>query len=193
MDQYYLSKDIPEIFKIADEVMAKKYPKPQKAKVKKVPMPDIHSNPNVEGPLYCTQEWYDKKVAKREKKYRKEKREAEEEVIQLIARRDYLNKKLGELNPGKKKHIKKIAKINIEMENIKDDIQMWKDQYDVNIDQLDKGTKLSRFVGKIKTGFKKAVKKTKKFYRRNAELINGVAAIALPTIISIVVKAITKS
>ena len=79
------------------------------------------------------------------------------------------------------------------MENIKDDIQMWKDQYDVNIDQLDKGTKLSRFVGKIKTGFKKAVKKTKKFYRRNAELINGVAAIALPTIISIVVKAITKS
>ena len=72
MDNYYLSNNIPEVFKIADKMMEEKYPQPKKVKKpRKVPMPDIKSNPNVEGPLYVTEEWYNKKVAKREKKIKK--------------------------------------------------------------------------------------------------------------------------
>ena len=108
MDGFYLSNDIPEVFKAADAIMAEKYPQPKKVRQPRVvPMPEIKSNPNVEGPLYVTEEWYDKKKAKKEKKLKKEQKEFEIEIIQLIARRDMLRKKLGELNPGKKKDSKK--------------------------------------------------------------------------------------
>lgn len=200
VDKYYLTDNIPEIFKIADKQMAKKYPKPKKAEYKpyvmprsiRVKMPDIHSNPNIEGPLYCTQEWYDKQIAKREKKYRKAKQEANEEVVLLLARKEHLNDKLGKLDFAKKKDRKKIAKINIEMENINYDIQMWRDQYDVDVKALDRGTRLSRFIGKTKRLFSKVKKKIKKFYRNNTETINGIIMIAVPSMISMMVKAITK-
>lgn len=194
MDNYYLSNNIPEVFKIADRMMEEKYPQPKKVKKpRKVPMPDIKSNPNVEGPLYVTEEWYNKKVAKREKKIKKMQREYEIEMIQLIARRDMLKKKLGELNPGKKKDSKKIAAINIELINIREDLDEITAMSGLNITDIDNGTRLGRFLGRLKIKAKKIWKKTKKFYRRNSELIQGICAIVLPVIGSLIYKAITKS
>lgn len=192
-NNFYLSDNIPEVFKCADRIMAEKYPQPVKAKRKKVvPMPDINSNPNIEGPLCVTQEWYDKKSAKKEKKRRKEQREYEIEMIQLVARRDLLRKKLGELNPGKKKDSKRIAAINIELTNIRDDLKMLETQSGLHIDEIDKGTKLGRFIGKIKMKVKKAAKKVKKFCKRNSELILGICSIVLPIIASKLFKIFSK-
>ena len=120
-------------------------------------------------------------------------REYEIEMIQLIARRDMLKKKLGELNPGKKKDSKKIAAINIELINIREDLDEITAMSGLNITDIDNGTRLGRFLGRLKIKAKKIWKKTKKFYRRNSELIQGICAIVLPVIGSLIYKAITKS
>lgn len=193
VNNYYLSDNIPDVFVCADKMMAEKYPQPVKARPKKsVPMPDIDSNPNLEGPLCVTQEWYDKKSSKREKKRRKEQREYEIEMIQLITRRDLLRKKLGELNPGKKKDSKRIAAINIELTNIRDELKMLETQSGLHIDEVDKGTKVGRFIGKMKMKIKKVAKKIKKFYKRNTELIYGVCSIVLPVLVSKLIKLFSK-
>lgn len=114
--------------------------------------------------------------------WEKAQRLAEIEMIQLITRKEMLKKKLGELDISKAKDAKKIASINIDLMNVDLQIKQLEMQYGISSSEIDQGTRVGRFLGKIKKGFKKIVKKAKKFYKRNFELIYGLAAIFVPVI-----------
>jgi hypothetical protein len=192
---FYLdTKSVPDIFKIADREMEKKYP-PEKrmTEPREIPMPYIDSNPNVPGPVYITEDWYFKKKKKKMINRAKEKRDVHIEMIQLLARKDMLRIKLGELDPGKKSDSKRIAAINVDIKDIDAELEMLAWQYGINLKELDKGTRLGRFIGRLKRKGKKLIKKIKRYFEDNGEFIMNMAAIILPVIGTFICKLIFRT
>lgn len=184
-DQFYLGSKIPEVFRIADEQVNAENPKKEYVREPyEVPMPSIQSNPNVEGPIHMTKEEYERKKIKQQRKYEKKTREAEVEIIQYLAREEMIKSKLAKLDPCKKKDSKKIAAYNIELKNLRANIEMLQEQYGIKIDSLDRGSKVSRFFARLKKKATRIVRKIKKWYERNDDLVIGVLGIALPVLIS---------
>ena len=182
------------IFKIADHEMEKIYPKSDRlTKPREIPMPYIDSNPNVPGPVYVTNDWYMKKKKKRMIKRAKEQREVHIEMIQLLARKDMLRTKLGELDPGKKRDSKKIAAININIKDIDAELEMLSMQYGININELDKGTRLGRFIGRLKRKSKKVIKRIKRYFKDNGEFILNMSSIIIPVFTAFLCKFIFRS
>jgi len=184
-NEFYMGSNIPEVFRVAAEQVARENPK--RDYVKKpytVPMPTIHSNPNVEGPIHMTREEYEKQKIKQQRKREKKAKEAEVEIIQYLAREEMIRSKLGKLDPCKKKDSKKIAAYNIELKSIRANIEMLQEQYNIKINELDRGNKISRFLGRLKRKARKVVKKAKKWFKRNEELISGILGIAVPVLIA---------
>lgn len=130
------------------------------------------------------------KSEKEERKRQQRKRECEIEMIQLIARRDMLERKLNELDPGDPKDSRVIAAINIELINIRDELERLSKESGIPISSLNTGTRFGRFMNKVKEKGKRIVKKVKKFYKRNKELIVGIASIVLPFVVSLGVRTI---
>lgn len=191
MDGYYLSSDIPEIFKAADRAIAKENPQPKYVDMTRTEPKkglEINSNPRVLGPIKMTQDFYDKAVEKRDHKRFKEVKRMRVEMIQLIAEKDMLRSKLAELDPGRKKDSKKIAAINVRLEKVINRIQLLETESGTNAKELDHGTKPARVIGNIKRKVKKTVKKIKKFFKRNEELIVGMASIIMPFVCVVVLK-----
>lgn len=185
-EQFYIdTKSVPDVFKIADREMEKRYPKEDRmTKPREIPMPYIDSNPNVKGPIYVTKDWYFKKKRKNMIEKAKEKRDVHIEMIQLLARKDMLRHKLEELDPGKKKDSKRIAAINITIKDVDAELEMLSLQYGINVEKLDHGTRLGRFIGRMKIKIKKIAKKAKKYWRENKNFIIEMAMIILPVISS---------
>lgn len=184
MQNYYVCQDeIPEPFRAADLLMAQLHPEPEyvdlKAVTREVPGPTITINHGAIGPLRITKEWYDEQVALRDQRNRDAIKQAEIEMIQYIARIEMLRGKLGELNPHKSKDSKKIAAINIEIKEIESLMGCLEMQYGISASEIDHGTRVGRFLGRIKMKFRKFKKKVKRFFKANAGLIVGIAPIIL--------------
>lgn len=189
-EQFYLDGSaIPEVFKIADRAMEEKF-KPVKVVTapREVPMPRIHGCPGAIGPLFVTEDVYVKQKEKMMIKREQEKKEMELEIIKLLAQRDRLRLKLGELDPSKKSNSKKIVNYNARLRQIDADLKMWETQSGIHIDELDQGSKIGRFLGQLKSYTKKIGKRIKKFYKRHEDLINGLASIILPVVGGILLK-----
>lgn len=191
MGDFYVCSKLPEPFRLADEYMAKKYPQPKTIKKpREVPMPDIKINYGAEGPLKITEKWYVKKKQKQMVERAISQREAEIDMIQYIAKRDMLRRKLAELDPSKKKDSKRIASYNVEIMRLTEEIEQLERQFDISATEIDHGTRVGRFLARCKKGVKKVGKKIKKFCKRNSDLITGIASIVLPVIGSCIMKAI---
>lgn len=193
-EQFYIdTKSVPEIFKIADREMEKRIPKSDRmTEPKEIPMPYIDSNPNVPGPVYVTNDWYFKKKRKRMIDKAKEKRDVHIEMMQLLARKDMLRIKLGELDPGKKNDSKRIAAINVDIKDINAELEMLAWQYNINLEELDHGTRLARFIGRMKRRFKKVAKKIKRYWEDNSDFLMNMGAIVLPVVTTFICKLIFK-
>lgn len=184
-DQFYLGSNIPEVFRIADRQVDAENPNKEYVREPyEVPMPSIQSNPNVEGPIHMTKEEYEKRKIKQQKKREKKTREAEVEIIQYLAREEMIKSRLAKLDPCKKKDSKKIAAYNIELKNLRANIEMLQEQYGIKIDSLDRGSKVSRFFARLKKKATRIFRKIKKWYERNDDLIIGVLGIAIPVLFS---------
>lgn len=192
-DFYIDASVVPKVFRDADRIMEEKY-KPVRIVNEpiEVPMPRIKGCPGAIGPVHITEDWYIKEKQKKMVKRAKEKKDLQIEMIQLLAQKDRLRFKLGELNPASKRDSKMIAKINIRLKDIDCELDMLETQSGVHIDELDKGTKVGRFLGRMKRMGRKICKKIKRFYRNNSELICGIATVILPIIGSFIVKRIFK-
>lgn len=189
-EEFYIpGSSVPEVFREADRIMDKKL-RPIKVMTsqREIPMPRIEGCPGAIGPIHITEDWYNEKMKKKEEKRKKERKKAEIEIIKYLAQQDRLRFKLGELDPSKRKNEKKIASINISLKNIEAEIRMLEEQNGIHIDELDRGSKIGRFVGRMKRRFRRIAKKVKRFYRDNTRLIDGIAAIVLPFIGSFIVK-----
>lgn len=191
-EEFYIpGSAVPDVFRKADRIMDKKL-RPLKVMTapREIPMPRIEGCPGAIGPIHITEDWYNEKMKKKEEKKAKDRKKAEIEIIKYLAQQNRLRFKLGELDPSKKKNEKKIASINITLKNIEAEIRMLQEQNGISISELDRGSKIGQFVGRMKRRLKKIAKKVKKFYRDNTHLIDGLAAIILPFVGSFIIKRI---
>ena len=183
---------VPEIFLEADRQWDEAHKNEPKAirEVVEVPMPFIHENKGKSGPIIITEDWALKKRKKELKRRAEDAKEMQIEMMQLISKRDYLKLKLGELDPGRKKDAKKIVSINVQLKDIEADLRMLQEQSGINLNELDHGSRLARFVGRVKRWFKRKIKKIKKIFEENKELIVGMIAIIAPTVFTAVIKSL---
>ena len=187
---YLPGAHIPEPFLAADrqwEEEHKNDPKPV-TRIQKVPMPFIHGAKGVKGPIIVTEDWVLKKKKKEMKNRSEDRKEMQIEMMQLIGKRDRLKFKLGELDPGNKKDAKRIVAINIQLKDIDADLSMLQAQSGINLNNLDHGSRLARFIGGIKRWCRRKFKKVKKFFRENKELILGMISIIVPVAISTMIR-----
>ncbi|MCM1439565.1 MAG: hypothetical protein NC131_10255 [Roseburia sp.] len=172
----------PEV-KMYDEIEPKQIKKP-----KVIPMPFIKDAKGSKDKIIVTEEWYVKTKKKKLAKQAKERRDIQIEMMELLGERDILRSKLSELDDSKKKDMKKIVSINVKIKDINAELEMLQKEAGINVDDLDKGTKLGRFYNKLKRNIKKKVKKAKKWIKRNRELVSGVLSVIVPILIGFVAK-----
>ena len=193
-EKFYLDPEsVPRIFKIADKMLEEEHkndPKPVK-RIREVPVPFIKGNPNVTGPVIVTEDWYLKKKKKKIAERSRDIKETQIEMMRLLAKRDRLKFKLGKLDYTSKKESKEIICINIELKDIDAELKMLQKQSGVDLNDLEKGTRFSRFIGLINRKTKKICKKIKKWYKRNRELIVGLAYIIIPVAVTALIKMIS--
>ena len=191
-EQYYIdARYVPKIFKVADRIMEAKIPQEVKDRInepKEIPMPYIDSNPNVPGPVFVTKDWYFKKKRKRMIEQAEEVRDVHIEMMQLLAKKDMLKIKLGELDPAKKSDSKRIVAINVEIKDIDAELEMLAWQFGIDLQELDHGTRLARFVGRLKRKAKKIGKRIKRYWKDNSDFILNMAAIIVPVVATFVCK-----
>ena len=179
-DRFFLTEDIPEIFKIGMAQVDARFPKPLDTirTPIKVPMPTIESNPNVLGPIKVTRKWYVEEKQKLMMEKSQTKAEAEMTVIQLLAQRERVQSMLAKLDPSKKKDSKKIAALNCKLDVIDRNLAGYRAQYGIDIENLDHGSRVGRWMGRVKKKIKKIVKKVKRFCKNyKEEIIAGLTAL----------------
>lgn len=133
-----------------------------------------------------------RKQQKEERKAAEMKQHAEVAVIELIARKEYLLNKLDTIDINKKKSAAKVAAINIELRDINNELNRLKREFNIDIEDINEGSKVKRFFGRARHKVHKACKKTKKFFKRNSELIIGLSSVLLPFVGGIIYKMVTK-
>lgn len=180
----------PDIFDLADMERDKYYKKEKiVTKPREIPMPRIEGCPGANKIVYVTEDWYLEKKKKKQTNRAKEIRDMEIEMMKLLANRDRLRIKLGELDSANKRDSKKIVAINVKLKNIAAEIEMLERQSGIHLDELDKGSRVGRFLGNFKKAGKKLIKKAKKFFNRHSEVITTVASVLLPIIGGLLIKA----
>jgi hypothetical protein len=194
VDPYYLSHnqaDIPEVFLEVDEYMRAKYPKPDKVKeVYEVPMPKIDTN--LEGPIYCTRAWYEREKLQKQLRYKRALNDAELSVCQLLAQKDMLRIKIGKLNPEKKRDAREIGVLNYKIRCIDEELEAYRLQYEIDVEHLDKGSRLWRFTTRLKKNVKKVVKKVRTFIEDHQDTIEAIIATLIPIGAGVICKLIGK-
>lgn len=192
-EEYYLADDIsvyPKIIQdqILDRHSSYQAPEEPKRVVKEpieIPMPFIKGDPNVEGPLIVTEDWYVKKKKKKLTAIAREKKDMQIEMMRLLGKRDLLRDRLGKLDPGKKKDSKLIVSINIALKDIDAELSMLQEQSGIKLTELDHGTKFQRRVSMVKKKVGGFFKKVKKFFKRHSDTIMDIASVAIPIAIAI--------
>lgn len=127
-----------------------------------------------------------KRAEKKRAEYERARHQAEIDIIQLQARRDYLTAALGKLVPGKKKDTIKIVNINVELRNIDATIVDLQTKYGIQVANINRGSKFSRFCNSVKRGAKRVFNKVSKFCNRHKETIIGLTSIILPVVGSMI-------
>jgi len=189
---------VPEIFKEADQRLRREFPVDYKKKPSRVvPMPTIKSS-STRGPLSVDEEFT--KVRKKEmaddnasrmvvlkklekEKEKKSKKEYEDEIIALLAKKTRLQYKLSDLSPRKKKESKKIAYFNSRIRDIDDRIKDAQKESGINLDKIELGSKLHRFWNAIKKKVKKFTEAIKNFYYANEETCMTCLLVIIPAIL----------
>lgn len=181
---YLDDEDIPKVFRQRREEATQASDNP-----KVIPMPFIQGTPD-KGPLIVTNDWYVKEEKKKLAKQAKTKKEIQIEMMKLIAQKDQINTKLGELDPSKKKDAKKIVYCNIKLKDIDAELKMLQDQSGINLNKLEHGSKFSRFIGWFKRKWKKFKKGVKNFYNTYRDPLTTLFTVAIPAIFTGIIRGI---
>lgn len=113
-------------------------------------------------------------------------------LVELMAIKTILKDRIRNLNPYKKKDAKKIAKLNLKLEEVKDLIKQYKKVTGYKKKKFYRGSRMNRFFNKIKRkisiNVKRIKKKAKKFYNKNKDIIGVGASVAVPAVIAAIGK-----
>ena len=151
------------------------------------PMPTIKSNPNIKGPMSVTPEYKEAYKEKKKEDQEFNKRKLEQDLIHLLTRRARFRSVLSTLDISKKKDSKKIADINIELRRIEEEINNIEEQLGHKFGDIDRGSKLKRFLHTFKIKLKKFVKSCKDFWNNNKQDIIATAGIVIGIVVGIFV------
>lgn len=108
-------------------------------------------------------------------------------LIKYNTRIEMLRKKISSLDIRKNKDAKKIAEYNIEIKTLEDQVHIIEEQTGIH-ETVEKATGFKGMVNNILGSITKKAKHFKKFVKKNKELVAGILAIAIPGILSIVIK-----
>lgn len=131
------------------------------------------------------------KLEKRESKIRAQeeklmirlpRKEYETKIIKLLSRKELITKQLAELNPKKPKDMKKIAHINFRIKSINEELLDIQELSGIELKNLNKGSRLERFVAWIKSQKERVVKKVKKVWEEWKDVIIGVGSLILTAV-----------
>lgn len=178
--------NVPEIFRIADAIAEKERmverSKIVTRKARVIPMPTIESNPNIEGPLYVTEEYKEKFRKEKTQQKKKEKREYEKEILECLGKKERLQYKLSRLDKRKKKDCKKAIAIEFQLRDLDEKIEDLQKESGIRLDKQSKDSKLGKIWGRVKSVVATAIKAVKKFFKKHTDAIEGVLMVALPVI-----------
>lgn len=137
-----------------------------------------------------------KKMEEKKKRERAEKealrKESEIQLIELAGQKNYLEEKLTELNPRKKKHAQAIVDINIAIREIEEEMRRIEIMSGVKTPNLQQGSKIKRFFINMKNKVNTKIKKIKKGFKKNKEIIITAATIFVPAILGFAAKLMSK-
>lgn len=183
---------VPKIYKFEEEraIEARRNKKIERVdKPIEIPMPFIDGRTETnKGPVCVTKDWYVKCRKKELTKIAKERKAVQIEMMQLIAERDRARYKLGKLDMSKKKSSKMAVALNTKIRDIDAELESLQAITGIRLNQLDRGSKLGQFVGKLKRVFHKAKRAVKKWWGKHCELITGIASIVLPVVFGAIAK-----
>lgn len=184
--------DPGKIDRVKEEYLKRKQEKEaqQKRNTVEIPIPFIEGD-GTKGPIYISKDWYVKKKKKKIKKNAKESKAVQIELMQALAKRDKVLKKLAALDPIKKKDSKKIVKLNIKLKDLELEIDALQRQVGTDLNELNHGTKWQQRWESFKKKIKKVGKSIKKWYKSNKEIIWAVASAVVPAVIGIIVNICT--
>lgn len=185
-------ENAPLKFKIADQIiMGNLEPLAPRATVYR-PMPRIQSSDTIQGPLRVTEEFkraHEEKVKERMRKDFQEGIKAyEKKIIDQLAKKARYQKNISKLNPNDPKEHKKIVVLNFKIRRINEKLEILQKESGINLNNINTGSRLERFINFVKETATKIVKKVKKFFKRNYDIIMGVASIVLPFFGAIIMK-----
>lgn len=121
-----------------------------------------------------------------------DKRNIKIDIVHLMTERARIKKKLSTMDPSKKKGARKIAEMNIDLEQINEDIHNMSDMIGEPEPKVEYGSNSGRFFNRAKSKIHSGWKKFKKFCKRNKEIIIGVSVMVLPVAVSLVAKLLLK-
>ena len=133
-----------------------------------------------------------KKAEEERAKYEREKKQAEIDLIQLIARRDYIYANISKLDSSKKKDAIKIVQMNIELKHIETSIRALQEQYNIKMDSINHGSGMARSWNKFRRFVKNKWNGVRKWFKRNKDMIIGISSVVLPIIGSTIAASIIR-
>ena len=119
-----------------------------------------------------------------------EKKQAEIDLIQLSARRDYLLANIAKLNPSKRKDSIKLVQMNIELKQIETSIAALQKEFGIKTEPINTGSTISRGWNRFKRTVKHKWNGVKKWFKKNKGLVIGIGSIVIPVIGSIIAASI---
>ena len=112
----------------------------------------------------------------------------EKKIIDQLAKKARYQKNISKLNPNDPKEHKKIVVLNFKIRRINEKLEILQKESGINLNNINTGSRLERFINFVKETATKIVKKVKKFFKRNYDIIMGVASIVLPFFGAIIMK-----
>lgn len=121
------------------------------------------------------------KIAKKRKKDEKNK----QRTYKLLAKKEFILKRLASMSLTKKKHIDEVAELNYKIEMIDWELKKIKEESGIDYLKIQHGSKIQQLMAYVA----KKLKKIKKFFVRNwptiQNFIIGIGSVVLPIIIGI--------
>lgn len=178
--------NVPEVFRIAD-VLTEKERMAERSKIttrkpRIVSMPTIDSNPNIQGPLYVTDDFKENFWKQKIQQKKKDKREYEKDLLECLGKKERLEYKLSRLDTRKKKDNKKAIAIRFQLRDLDEKIEDIQKESGICLDKTDSQSKLGKIWGRVKSFVVKTYKKVKKFFKKHSDAIEGILMVALPVI-----------
>lgn len=155
------------------------------------PMPKIKGRPEW-GPIEITADEIERRKKEEATQKKFERMKAKANILRWFSMKRHIRRQIENLNPNKKKYLKKRAKLEVQIIDLDELIQCTCMLHDLKVvEPVVKKSDMIEHALKYLEKKAKSVKKTvKRFCKRNSDTIESIAIVTIPIIIAGIVKRI---